>query len=184
MITFLKIVHKKISQSNKLYEKGETTIWYMQKCEKGQEEATAREWNSRHLLGQMEAFVPTFDRMKRYEGSWHLLKEILFPGSFFWKCEEKKEKWQEQKCTALGIVLIAPETEQFLRKIGGATHHITMSRGIIQNGVTLVTEGPLKGEEARIRKIDRHRRLAKIEVPAGPAKGGTFWAGLEITSKS
>ena len=52
--------------------------------------------------------------------------------------------------------------------------------------MTIVTEGPLEGKEAKIQKIDRHKRLAKIggglNVPF--CQEGGFWAGLEITSKS
>ena len=39
-----------------------------------------------------------------------------------------------------------------------------MSRGIIREGNAQVTDGPLKGMENRIRRIDRHKRLAKIEI--------------------
>ena len=77
-------------------------------------------------------------------------------------------------------------TEEFLRELGGEAHHVSMSRGVIRNGVTIVTEGPLEGKEAKIQKIDRHKRLAKIggglNVPF--CQEGGFWAGLEITSKS
>ena len=76
------------------------------------------------------------------------------------------------------------ETEAFLRRLGGTDHYVPMSRGIIRDGVTIVTEGPLVGNEARIRKIDRHRRLAKIEGPSELWQNEGFWTGLEITSKS
>ena len=70
------------------------------------------------------------------------------------------------------VMQVDSRTEEFLRELGGEAHHVSMSRGVIRNGVTIVTEGPLEGKEAKIQKIDRHKRL------------GGFWAGLEITSKS
>ena len=40
-----------------------------------------------------------------------------------------------------------------------------MSQGYIKNGITHIVTGPLVGMERRIRKIDRHKRLANIEMP-------------------
>ena len=59
---------------------------------------------------------------------------------------------------------------------------IHMSRGIIRNGTTVVTEGPLKSRENLIRKIDRHKRTAKLGVPFG-GKTVEITVGLEIYQK-
>ncbi len=56
-------------------------------------------------------------------------------------------------------------------------------RGVIYGGITQVTEGPLKAAERRICKIDRHKRLAKVEVPEGKIFR-YLSAGLEIEEKS
>lgn len=60
---------------------------------------------------------------------------------------------------------------------------MSLSKGHIREGQTYVTQGPLQGKEALIRKIDRHKRLVRLEVPAGE---GTqiLYVGLEIISKS
>lgn len=147
-------------------------------CGKGQEEAAVQNWKKMDFSGQTVPFLVTFERMKRYEGTWHSLCIPLIPGVFF---VESRTGNSLQGCQA---VEVGQETKAFLQTLGGSTHHIPMSKGIIQNGVTYVTEGPLVGQEARIRKIDRHRRLAKIEAPSGLVEGEAFWAGLEITSKS
>ena len=178
----------RISQSRKLYEKEGAAIWYMQKCVKGQEESAVRGWKAQHPSGREEAFFFTYDRLKRFEGDWHLLKLPLFPGLIFLECEQeipqkKSGFMQDQDSRAMQV---DSRTEEFLRELGGEAHHVSMSRGVIRNGVTIVTEGPLEGKEAKIQKIDRHKRLAKIgrglNVPF--CQEGGFWAGLEITSKS
>ena len=40
-----------------------------------------------------------------------------------------------------------------------------MSKGVIKDGKPVVTSGPLKGRESLIRRIDRHKRTAEIEIP-------------------
>ena len=82
--------------------------------------------------------------------------------------EEEKKKVQE----AFLKGLMQPDTKR-----------ITMSTGYIKDGITYVTEGPLLGREKFIRKIDRHKRLAWLMIPAG----NSIWkmsAGLEIVSKN
>ena len=59
---------------------------------------------------------------------------------------------------------------------------MSMSRGIIRGGETHVTEGPLKGKEELIRRIDRHKRVAYLDNWAFSGKG-LVKAGLEIASK-
>lgn len=57
-----------------------------------------------------------------------------------------------------------------------------MSKGVIRNGRPVITSGPLKGREGLIRKIDRHKRIADIEIPlAGERRQVTV--GLEIYEK-
>ena len=69
---------------------------------------------------------------------------------------------------------------EFLRGLCGDGERIDLSRGYILSGKTFVTEGPLKGKESLIRRIDRHKRLAKVEIPAS---GQMAEVGLEIYAK-
>ncbi len=56
-------------------------------------------------------------------------------------------------------------TEEFLRELGGEAHHVSMSRGVIRNGVTIVTVGPSEGKEAKIQKI-------RLDISGLPKIGG------------
>ena len=131
-------------------------------------------------------FVFTYDRLRRYEGAWHLERKLLFPAHVFLESENEDSLLRElKKCSVTAkqenpLVRINKEEEQFLRILCGRNYHLKMSRGIICNGVAHITEGPLKGLESRICKINRHKRLAQITT--------TIWqdyrlipAGLEIT---
>ena len=72
------------------------------------------------------------------------------------------------------------EEEGILKLLCGKTHNIEMSRGVIFRGTTKVMEGPLKGMENRIQKIDRHKRLARVHLRSERY----IMAGLEIIEKS
>ena len=137
-----------------------------------------------------DAFVFTCDRMRRYEGAWHLECQPLFPGYVFLESENEKQLAEElkkypgiSKVIQDGRQLIPVEEVEkaFLKNLCEAGHHSGMSRGYIQDGRTYVTEGPLKGKEYLIRKIDRHKRTAQVELPAGT--GGRIQVGLEIVAK-
>ena len=60
---------------------------------------------------------------------------------------------------------------------------VEMSEGIMEGSKVVVLRGPLRGHEAEIKRIDRHRRMAELEVSMlGRMK--TIRLGLEIVSKS
>ena len=57
-----------------------------------------------------------------------------------------------------------------------------MSEGVIEGDRVIVLNGPLMNHEGRISKIDRHRRIAYLDMPMmGRTK--TIKVGLEIVSK-
>ncbi|WP_255376338.1 antiterminator LoaP [Massilimicrobiota sp. An134] len=62
------------------------------------------------------------------------------------------------------IYPIYKEEAMFLSQVGGQKHLIDISIGYIEGDTIKVTSGPLMGIEGLIRKIDRHKRIAFIEV--------------------
>lgn len=137
------------------------------------------------------AFPYTYERMKRFGGKWHVETVDMFPGYLFLDEESMKTldlKLQQidtgwQKIKNLVLREVSKEEESLLCSLCGETHHVEMSKGIIQDGVTRVTDGPLYGKERYIRRIDRHKRIARIETPVKETMDGLV-AGLEIVSKS
>ncbi len=133
-------------------------------------------------------FIFTYDRLRRYEGAWHLERKLLFPAHVFLESENEDILLQElAKCSAAArqenpLVRMNEEEEQFLRILCGKEHHLHISRGIICKGAAHITEGPLKGMESRICKIDRHKRLARIAITTRQDYR-SIPAGLEIADK-
>ncbi len=135
-----------------------------------------------------DIFVLTFDRMRRYEGAWHLERQLMFPGYVFLESEDKKFLLEElERCGAIfgrktQLFQVSWEEEEFLKRLCGVSHHLEMSRGIMKKGNARITDGPLKGMEERISRIDRHKRLARVEMMSKP-DSRCITAGLEITEK-
>lgn len=92
----------------------------------------------------------------------------------------KKKLWG--KGDMKGDVSLAPCEAPYLKNLCQDGILIGISKGIIKNELIVVTSGPLKGREWLIRKIDRHKRTAQIEIPlAGDKRHITV--GLEIYRK-
>lgn len=193
MMKLRKKIHR-VRYSTKNIKEG-TAIWYMCCCP-GQDPAElakiCREKISKDALA--EAFVPTYDKMKRYQGEWHIERGIVFPESFFLDSEDADKLFSELKrcgtderflkdMTKMETLCLHSEQEDFLNILFGKERHLKLSKGYIKDGCTYVTQGPLQGKEAMIRKIDRHKRLAKLEIPVGDGMK-EMYAGLEILSKS
>ncbi len=168
-------------------------MWCVLKCRPGKAEeimTSCRRNISDEIL--RDVFVFTYDRMRRYEGSWHLETRPMFPNYIFLETGDPKALYKQLEAYR-GITelldengklrIVQPEEECFLRDLCGEQHHLEMSEGYILNGMTHIIRGPLVGMERRIRRIDRHKRTASVAVPDGD-QGRLVTAGLEITSKN
>lgn len=139
-------------------------------------------------------FVPTYDCMKKYQGSWHMEQKPAFRNCFLIECRDRDDladMLHRLQCTdtlaeniTANAIALLPEQEVFLRNLMmPETKKISMSTGYIKDGRTYVTKGPLQGREKMISRIDRHKRLAKLRFAAGNTDR-ELYAGLEIISKS
>ena len=112
----------------------------------------------------------------------------MFPGYVFLESEDEEILSEELEGCGLtfrerqSLFRIGNKEEEFLKRLCGAAHHLEMSRGVLHQGSARITEGPLKGMEKRISRIDRHKRLARVEMTIKP-DNHYIQAGLEITEK-
>ena len=70
----------------------------------------------------------------------------------------------------------------FVKAFGKENHVVEMSTGFIQGEQIFITEGPLQGKEGQIIRIDRHKRVAYLQLSMFN-KETTTKVGLEIISK-
>ncbi len=168
-------------------------MWYILRCKEGNEKNAAELLKRQYQVsGEAKIFLITFERMKRYEGGWHSQEETMFRGCVFAEAHSQERLENAARLAAVfqsfsagGYSLRLMDTEcDFLKDISGESHRIAMSKGYIREGTTFVTEGPLCGKECKIRKIDRHKRLARIDSPLNCYQRQGLWMGLEIVEKS
>jgi len=150
---------------------------------------------------KLEAFVPEelYERVvipyklmpKRLAGQWFTTKVKLFNGYVFVVTDDPEKivpylkeiidftdflKMDER------IVPIYKEEENFLLSLMGEKEEVEMSRGIIEGDKIRVISGPLVGQEAHIKRIDRHKRKALIETEL-LGRGVEVTVGLEVIDK-
>lgn len=140
-----------------------------------------------------DCFVPKREVMHRKSGQWHRTLEKLFPGYVF-----VRTSVSEQVRDALRYVpaftrmltfagdtclpLTADEVAWINATTNVDTHVMEMSEGVIEGDCVMVIRGPLKGHEARITRIDRHKRLAWVDMDM-LGRHKAIRVGLEIVSK-
>ena len=168
-------------------------MWYVVQVRSGTEE-TIRMQCIRRIPEEIleRCFIPYYEERKHIQGTWVTNRKILFPGYVF-AVTENLEKLYESLKQIIGLTKligtgkeIIPLTEReqnFLLEFGGEDQVVEMSEGIIEHSVIKVTSGPLQGKEGYIRKIDRHKRKAWMELEMFGRKQ-TVQVGLEIVAKS
>lgn len=168
-------------------------MWYVVQVRTGSEESIRRQCEKNIDREIMElCFIPCYEEQRHIRGEWVTLKKILFPGYLFVVTEKLEELYENLKIiigltkllgTGQEIVPLTEEEQKFLQKFGGEEQVVVMSEGIIEQSQVKVTSGPLMGMEGYIRKIDRHKRKAWLELELFGRKQ-TVQVGLEVVSKS
>lgn len=149
-------------------------MWYAVQVRTGEEEKIKLICNkliSNDVLE--ECFIPHYEKKIKYMGKWHIATEILFPGYIFMVSDcindlllsvKKIPKLIKILGDGNGIVPLYGKEVEFLMKFGKKDHLIKISYGYIENNRIVITDGPMKDYEGTIKKIDRHKRKAIIEI--------------------
>lgn len=140
-----------------------------------------------------ECFAPRCELRKRYNGEWKTVKELLFPGYLFVDTTDVEALFRRLKEVPAFTRLLGNERDRFVpldreevawieSLTTSQTRVLQMSEGVIEGDRVIVTKGPLKGHEALISKIDRHKRLAYLDLCIlGRRK--TIRVGIEIVAR-
>ncbi len=168
-------------------------MWYVVQVFTGTEQSICRQAEkviSTAILPRI--FIPYYEEKRHSCGEWKLLQKVLFPGYVFVVTDHIEELWlQLKKVIGLTRLIgagedIIPLTEEevdFLLNFGKEEQIVKMSQGIIENDHVHITDGPLMGMEGSIRKIDRHKRKAWVEVQMFGRKQ-VVQVGVEIVRKN
>ncbi len=182
------------------------SIWYLLDCQGKEEQAVIELCRKNIPEDILEAvWVLKCQKLLRYQGEWHVAERNLFPGYVMLSLSDriKRENSFEEM---LGRVFpnvsreerngrlhaVCKDSRESLLKLCGGSKVIRMSRGRISGGDLVVTGGPLAGYERNIRKIDRHKRTAWVEMPGDCNRGSRgkrtsmlqrICVGLEVYEK-
>lgn len=167
-------------------------MWYVVQVQTGTEERIKAQCI--RMIGEdilERCFIPYYEEKKKYLGDWHTEKRILFPGYVFMVSGRLADLYQElfkvvglTKLLGTGkeIVPLSEEETALLKRMGAGERPLEISTGLIENGTVMVTEGPLVGMEGCIRRIDRHKRKAWLEIDMF-GRTLEMEVGLEIIEK-
>ena len=138
----------------------------------GHERAMARRIE-RVAPARVEALAPERVLPFRDHGAWSTRTDVLFPGYVLVFAEHPDDVADALALIAgfaqpLGmdagpLALDAAQT-QFIEALCAQGPVVGVSRGRIVDGVLVVDEGPLRGLEHLVAKIDRHKRVAYLDV--------------------
>lgn len=149
-------------------------MWYVIQTVSGKEQSCAGLCRARidsSLYNKI--FVPMYIDKLHFKKEWHDVKKVLFPGYFFIDTDNIEavlkqisgiEIFAKVLKNAEKTAPINNEEKLFLQTMMDDRHVIHCSRGFIIGEKICITEGPLRNHYGLIKKIDRHRRIAKLEI--------------------
>jgi transcriptional antiterminator NusG len=151
-------------------------MWYVIQVVSGEEYSTkelietliAREWIE-------QCFVPLRERNIKFQGSWRLVQEKLFPGYVFIVTDFPEKIFMQLKKitkftkllgnTDAGFVPLSKEEVDFIRRFGDEEHVSHLSQVEIQEGNKVkVVSGDLLNYEGQIVKINLHKRIGVVRI--------------------
>lgn len=167
-------------------------MWYVVQTRTGTEQSIqlqCQKYISDEVLER--CFIPYYEEKKRIRGEWTTQTKVLFPGYVFMITENIEILYEALKRvngltkligTGEDIVPLNDEEIEFMESFGGANQVVEMSEGIIEHSQVKILSGPLQGKEGYIRKIDRHKRKAWLEMEMF-GRIQKIQVGLEIVAK-
>lgn len=171
---------------------GRTYMWYVIQVRTGTEEKIRLQCQKCMRSVVKDCFIPYCEEKKHIQGEWKIQKRILFPGYVFLDANELKQlSLKLKQVSGLTKLLgtgdeVVPLTQgevEFLIAFGGEEKIVPISEGIIENSKVIILSGPLIGKEGYIKKIDRHKRKAFLEMSLF-GRMQKIQVGLEIISKT
>jgi transcriptional antiterminator NusG len=173
-------------------------FWYVFFVKTGKEinalEEAARSFPSE----EVKPFLPYVENLFRKNGTVKTERHLMFPGYLFVETAIPGSEFQElaaefvRKSKHVMKLLLNRDSEQAsvtdrereaIQSLGvGEEKGIAASKGIIEGDKVIITEGALVGMEAVIRKIDRHKLRAELEIDF-MGQGHRIAVGLEVVGK-
>lgn len=167
-------------------------MWYVIQVPTGKEELTKDLCLDRiDSVHYNEIFILRYVKKIKQDGRWKETTRTLFPGYIFVDTDDiMSVKQNLNGIRAMTIVLgsdgepvpVSDEERSFLQSLIDGEYVVRMSTGFIIGDEIALISGPLRNTKGVIKRIDRHKRQALIDVELF---GGVTRAtvGLEVIKK-
>ncbi|MCC8150398.1 MAG: antiterminator LoaP [Lachnospiraceae bacterium] len=149
-------------------------MWYVMQVRVGSEERICQQCSIRIPESILRrSFVPYSENRMKFHGQWRTQKRRLFPGYVFLDTDDIQETAirlsrmsDMTKILGVGdeIVPLTEEEVSFMQQLGGDAQVVRLSKLMLDGTQVRVLNGPLKGKEGLICKIDKHKRRVYLEV--------------------
>lgn len=168
--------------------------WYVVRVREGSEASCAHD--VARLASDLveDCFAPRVRLLQKRQGEWREVERLLYPGYAFALTGEPRRLDRRLTSAAsvqahlvgrrrAGYVPLADAEQAWFQAVLDEGRVLRPSEGVIESGHLRVRSGPLRGFEERVRKFDRHKATAwvEVEMPEGPA---LVKAALAITSRT
>ena len=171
--------------------------WYVLMTRTGQENKAKEEISNSWIMKTASPFIPMKESYFRRAQQLKKEKEIMFPGYVFVETEIPESEFIA--CTLDYIkksrlilkllrygdsneIAVRENESRFLKNLLNDNKCIEFLEGIIEGDKIVITNGAFQGLESVIKKINRHKMQAMIEVELfGTIR--TMTIGLEIVQK-
>lgn len=120
-----------------------------------------------------EFFIPRHIIKKRYCKEWHDKLKVMFPGYVFVDSNSIEELYEQLRIVpqltkmlrnADKVSPITLQEQEFLSGIMDEDYIVRYSEGFIVGQRVCITEGALRDVSGHIKKVDRHRRIAYLDI--------------------
>ena len=137
-------------------------------------------------------YAPRYRFQRKIQGKWQIVDELLTPGYLY--AETSDIRSLEKHVSELplfakvlrmnGNIIALSEAElEWLDRLTGPNRVVGFSVGYMEGDRVVIEDGPLAGLESKIKKINRHKRLAYVDIQLlGRSK--TVAVGLEIVRRT
>ena len=140
-------------------------MWYVVQTVAGREFAVCRLIES--LVEDdvlQECFVPRYEVQKQFRGQWRTCTATLFPG-YLIVVTDRVDELESQLRRVPAFVPLERDEVAWIDAFTEKGHRtVGVSEGVIEGDRIIVLKGPLVGREGWIRKINRRKRTAYLEI--------------------
>lgn len=168
--------------------------WYLLRVREGAELSTSEKLLKllpKEVLS--DCFVLRKERWFKRAGVWSLQLVNAYKGYVFAVTDDPAALYKALSRLSMPVEIagadgrawmpLASEAQEWFERCMDERHVLGGSTAVIEGGVLHVTEGPLVGQEGRIRNIDRHRRRCMVEV-ADEGDGFSELMAIDVPFKS